>query len=222
MFNLTNPLLYWHPWVWLLTILVAVGVVLGAISVAVARGDFQESQRLNLWLTMTFVLICLWLIKGQVMNNFYFHLVGASVALLVLGVPLALLALACTTLIAGLTVHTSPWIWGMQYLLAGALPVAIAAILHGLVKKRLSHRLFVYIFIRGFFVAALGMMLTMMVNLMLIGHLFAFISMSGNQMAWISPILLGWGEGFLSGAAIALIVVYQPDWLYRNPPFTGI
>ena len=156
------------------------------------------------------------------MDHLYFHLVGASVAFLLLGMPLALLALACTTLVTCITLQTSPWIWGMQFILAAVLPLMIIALLHHLVKRTLPHRLFVYIFIRGFFVAAIGMMLAMFINLSLIGQVFGFIPLAGNPIVWASPILLGWGEGFLSGAAIALIATYNPDWLYRHAPFKGM
>ena len=66
------------------------------------------------------------------------------------------------------------------------------------------------------------MMLAMLINLSLIGLVFDFIPLEGNPIVWASPILLGWGEGFLSGAAIALIATYNPDWLYRHAPFKGM
>ena len=222
MFTLAHPLQHWSPVIWALINLIALGIIFGALSVAIHRKDFQEAHRLNLWLWISFILICLWLIKGQVMDHLYFHLVGASVAFLVLGMPLAILALACTTLVTSITVHTSPWIWGMQFLLAAVLPLMIIAVLHQVIQRVLPHRLFAYIFIRGFFVAAVGMMLAMLINLTLIGQLFKFIPIQGNSIIWASPILLGWGEGFLSGAAIALIATYNPEWLYRHPPFKGM
>ena len=81
--------------------------------------------------------------------------------------------------------------------------------------------LFTYLY-AAFFAAAIGMTLAMLINLTLIGGVFHFISLAGNQMLWASPLLLGWGEGFLSGAVIALIATYYPEWLYRHPSFTGM
>jgi uncharacterized membrane protein len=222
MFILAHPLQYWPAFVWIILSAIALGIALGALSIAVQRKDFQDSTRLSHWLFISFVMVCLWLIKAQVMDNLYIHLIGASVALLILGAPLALLALACTTLITSIILHTSPWIWGMQYLLASVIPLSTVALLHYLFKKWLPHRLFIYIFVRGFFAAAIGMMLAMLINLTLIGGMFHFISLEGNQMLWASPILLGWGEGFLSGAVVALIATYYPEWLYRHLPFTGM
>ena len=222
MFTLVHPLHYWPAFVWIVINFIALGVVLGALSVAIHRKDFQNPLRLNLWLWFSFALICLWLIKGQVMDHFYFHLVGASVAFLLLGAPMALLALACTSLVTSLTLGTSSWIWGMQFLLAAVLPLLIIAILHRLVHRFLPHRLFVYIFLRGFFVAAIGMMIAMAINLGLVGNVFNFIPIAGNDIVWASPILLGWGEGFLSGAAVAMIATYRPEWLYRHKPFKGM
>ena len=222
MFTLSHPLHHWPAYVWLVTNLLSSGIILTAFSIAIQRKDFQGTVRLNHWLSISFVMVCLWLIKAQVMDNLYLHLIGASVALLILGAPLALLALACTSLVTSFILHTSPWIWGMQYLLASVIPLSTVGVLHHLFKKWLPNRLFVYIFVRGFFTAAIGMMLTMLINLTLIGGVFEFISLQGNQMLWVSPLLLGWGEGFLSGAVIALVATYYPEWLYRHPPFTGM
>ncbi|MCE1177114.1 MAG: energy-coupling factor ABC transporter permease [Burkholderiales bacterium] len=222
MFILAHPLQYWPAFVWIILSAIALGIALGALSIAVQRKDFQDSTRLSHWLFISFVMVCLWLIKAQVMDNLYIHLIGANVALLILGAPLALLALACTTLITSIILHTSPWIWGMQYLLASVIPLSTVALLHYLFKKWLPHRLFIYIFVRGFFAAAIGMMLAMLINLTLIGGMFHFISLEGNQMLWASPILLGWGEGFLSGAVVALVATYYPEWLYRHSAFTGM
>ena len=222
MFILNNPLHHWPPFVWIALSVLALGVVLGARLIALRRKDFQDNTRLNHWLFISFVMVCLWLIKAQVMDNLYIHLIGASVALLLLGAPLALLAMACAALITSITLHTSPWIWGTQYLLAAVLPLCTVGLLHHILKKWLPHRLFVYIFLRGFFAAAIGMTLAMFINLILIGGVFEFISIEGNQMLWASPVLLGWGEGFLSGMAIVLVATYYPEWLYRHPPFTGM
>ena len=66
------------------------------------------------------------------------------------------------------------------------------------------------------------MMIAMSINLSLIGDVLKLIPLEGNDIVWASPILLGWGEGFLSGAAIAVIATYRPEWLYRHPPFKGM
>ena len=222
MFTLENPLQFLPAIVWILINLSALIILLGAVSFTVQRKDFQNSTRVNLWLWISFVLICLWLIKGQVMDNLYFHLIGASVAYLILGAPAALLALACATAVTAVTLRISPWVWGLQYYLAVILPLFIIMVLHFLVHRFFPHRLFVYIFLRGFFVAAIGMALAMTINLLVIGFVFHFIPLQGNEIVWSSPILLGWGEGFLSGAAISLIATYRPEWLYRHPPFQGM
>ena len=221
MFTLSQPLSFISPLVWSVCTLLALGILLTAALTALRRKDFSDHTRVNHWLFISFVLCCLWLIKAQVMDNLYIHLIGASVAYLLLGAPMALLALACATLVTCITLHTSPWIWGMQYLLASVVPIITAALLHALATRIFPQRLFIYIFIRGFFVSAIAMMLAMFINLTLI-NLLGFISLVGNQVFWMSPILLGWGEGFMSGAVMAIVATYHPEWLYRHKAFTGM
>jgi uncharacterized membrane protein len=43
----------------------------------------------------------------------------------------------------------------------------------------------------------------------------------GNEVFWISPVLLGWGEGLLSGMAVALIAAYKPHWWFEDPKLTN-
>ncbi len=221
MFTLSQPLQFWSPLTWALFNLLALAFIAAAVWVSFVRKDFLDHVRVNHWLFISFVLCCLWLIKAQIMDNLYIHLIGASVAYLILGAPMAILALACTTLVTCITLQTSPWIWGLQFILASIVPLLCVAVLHRVAAALFPQRLFVYIFVRGFFVSAIAMMLSMFFNLALINELH-LISLAGNQVFWASPILLGWGEGFLSGGVIAIVATYHPEWLYRHRPFTGM
>ena len=58
MFILAHPLHYWPAFVWVILNAIALGIVLGAFSLAIQRKDFQDSARLNHWLFISFVMVC--------------------------------------------------------------------------------------------------------------------------------------------------------------------
>lgn len=220
MFTLTNPQAYLPIYIWIIGTVFTAFTLIFSIRAAQIHQAFKEPFRIHLWLYISFSLCTLWLIKAQIMNHLYIHLVGANLALLVLGAPLALLALAVSTALSSFSLHSSPLVWGSQFLLAGALPIFISMGLNYLAQVMLPRRLFVFIFIQGFGISTLSMSLTMFINLTILNQL-QLISLVGNDIFWMSPILLGWGEGFLTGTVIAMVATYRPDWLYKNTQFKG-
>lgn len=226
MFTFTHPFSLLSPTMWWsINICLSFLLLLFALSPRTRRAfsnPEHDHTRQNLWLSLTIGLSVIWLMRAELMDVFYLHFIGASLAYLLLGVPLAGLALAVVLVFTGLTRHIPVEIWGAQYVLSGLLPLLLAYGLHRLIARFLPKRLFAFIFVHGFFVTALSMMLTVFVNFLALQY-FSVISLNvGNEVYWISPILLGWGEAFLTGMIIALIAVYRPYWLHREAHFTDV
>ncbi|TDR31661.1 putative membrane protein [Hydromonas duriensis] len=178
--------------------------------------------RLNIVLTFTFTLSIIWLMKAQLLDYLYLHFIGASLAYLLLGFPMAGLALATVLVFTNLTQQTPIDIWGAQYLLAVLLPLSLSWLLHYCVKALLPKRVFAFIFVHGFFVTATVMVLTVSINLLVLNKINIITLDIGNQVFWVSALLLGWGEAFLTGMMTALITVYRPQWWYRQTLFKDI
>lgn len=223
MFHLSDPysILPASIW-WFFNISVAV-LLLGLALLPSTRRALVQPQRLSIFLALTLFLMLIWLIKAQVLGGFYLHLIGASVAYLLLGTRIAVLALAVVLTLTNLTVHDHFLTWGLQFLLVVLLPILLASALHTVAKRMLPRRLFVFIIVRGFFVAMLSMTLTSLLNLLILNELLvASIDNIGDSTQIVLPILLGWGEGMLSGMACALIGVYRPEWWFVDEVFVDV
>lgn len=134
---------------------------LGALSVlgfALWRGaltGLRESWRLNLLLGACVTLMVS--IQTGVKPGLNFHALGATALTLMFGWRLALFGLALVTV--GVTL-AGPGEWqalSINFLLMGALPVAVSHGIFRFVDSKLPNHFMVYVFLCGFFGAALAM-----------------------------------------------------------------
>jgi len=132
------------------------------------------------------------------------HFLGAAALTLMFGAPRALLGIAAAALVAallgGAPLVALPWTW----LANGALPVAVVWLVHRAVAGLAPANPFFYLFGVAFAGAGLSML--------------ASLALRGAAGAGVEPfvalaLMLGFGEGFLTGLLITILVVYRPGWV---------
>lgn len=135
------------------------------------------------------------------------HFIGAALSTLMFGPRFALWTMALASLAAW--AMGSAWYgWAQDFLIAGALPVAVAQVVAKGIERRLPPNIFVYVMVRGFLGGAAAI---------------AACDLAKAGIAyWLDPpaaaayaaaaLPMMFGEGFLCGGAIVLIVVYRPQW----------
>lgn len=161
------------------------------------------------WLAACALLPFVWAADRLVEMPMAQPLSGASLLVLMMGWPLAVLALlpvaAATAWLADLSVAEAI----TRCFWLGFLPATVALGLGAAVRRWLPHHLFVYILGRGFFGSAL-----------------AGIA-AGVASAWLHPALVGigrddlalarglaaWGDAFLTGMLVSIFVAFRPQWL---------
>jgi len=137
---------------------------------------------------------------------------GACLLMLMMGWPLAVLALLpvalATALLAGLD-----WVEGLHRLVwLGLVPASLAMAMGAALRRWLPHHLFVYILGRGFFATALAGALA--------GVLSAWLDvlpalpggLAADDLA-LGRWLAAWGDAWLSGTLVAIFVAFRPEWL---------
>jgi uncharacterized membrane protein len=193
------------------------GGLLAAIAVDVALHapwrELLDTRRLNVWLGSVVALLVLWSIHAGLRPAQDFHLLGASACTLMFGARLGLAAMAAV-LVGSAAAGSLEWAsLPLNLLVMGVTPVLITnATLHA-VERWLPSHFFVYIFGIAFFGGALAMVATGCVAcalLALSGRVTLEFLMS-DYLPWY--LLMAWAEAFLTGAAITLMVVYQPGWV---------
>ncbi|PJK11372.1 hypothetical protein CO614_03795 [Lysobacteraceae bacterium NML120232] len=166
------------------------------------RGD-NEAQRI--FAIFIAVMIVMRGLGTQSVLGVNLHFLGASIATLMFGARFALLALAC---ISGAWVLLGQvWLgWGADFLINGALPVAVTVGI-GLLMRKLPAHILIYVLGNGFFAAIMAMSVSIFAKA-LTTHL-----LGGNAMPYIAAAIpLSFAEGFFTGGVMALVVAYRPQW----------
>ncbi len=175
--------------------------------------SLRQPARLNLWCAAIAVIFTLWCIRYSVKPGLMLHLIGATILMLMFGPRLAQLALylvmagVAATGIAGFEGYPA------NALLAGALPVWVSWLLLQLIERRLPANIFVFIFVAGFLSAALAMAgsAVAIVTLHAAAGTYAVAYLTEYYLPY--ALLLSFGEAFITGMSMALMVAYFPQWV---------
>jgi uncharacterized membrane protein len=163
----------------------------------------------------------LWLLPQHMPQGLQVQLSGASLLVLMLGWPLAVLALALVAMLvwvigpAGFAAALSQWVW------IGLVPATLALGMGALLRRWLPPNLFIYTLGRGFLVTAAAIFLSGVI-------MEASYRLAGGvtmEQALVARWLMAWGDAFLTGMVAAVCVAFAPQWLatwsderYLKPP----
>lgn len=197
-------------WLWSLWLLAALLGLL--IARRAAWRMLSDSANLNIFLAATVAVLGLWLIKAGIKPGLNFHLLGATALTLMFRPLFALFSLALLT--AAISIwHGEYAAFAANWLLMGAVPVAVSWAIYWLVDRKLPNHLFIYIFINAFFGAALA---AIAVGLASTG----FAALSGVYtlnylLEEYLPyfFLIAFSEAFVTGMLITMLVIYKPEWV---------
>jgi len=161
-------------------------------------------------LLATLVLLpWLWALPSLHQMPLQLHWSGAPLVTLMLGWPLAVLALVAvgitTTLISATSVDTATALIVWQ----GLLPATFVLLLGAALRRWVTHHPFVYVLGRGF----LGSVLCIFTASLLAqwtGHELPNVS---SGLSVIAFWLMAWGDAFITGMMCAIFVAFKPYWL---------
>lgn len=203
--------LFSSTWLWVAFVLalpVLYQVVLKAPWKRLANGS-----QLNLLLGFVVGLTLAWSLKAGVKPGLNLHMLGAMAVTLTLGPRLAVVALALA--LTGVTLNGAiEWqAWPLNFILMAVIPVMLAHAIQRLVEEWLPAHFFVFIFVIGFAGAALTIMLQGVIAslTMVLAGAYSAEFLVGEYLPYF--LLLGFAEGWLSGALVTLMVVYRPEWV---------
>lgn len=169
------------------------------------HGAGQAAARVLLVLAL--VLMAVRWFNTAPLQDVMLHLTGASIATLLVGAGPACWVMAAASL-SGVLMGAAWHGWAMDFLVTGALPVAVTAVFSRGVRRWLPHNIVVYVMGNAFFASAAAMAATVLAK-------FAVVAWLGSRSAaayLIATPLLALAEAFLTGTLMAVIVVYRPQW----------
>jgi uncharacterized membrane protein len=197
-------------WLW------AIWLLSGLLGLLIARRArwrmLGDSANLNIFLAATVCVLGLWLIKTGIKPGLNFHLLGATALTLMFRPLFALFSLALITAAISLW-HGEYAAFAANWLIMGGVPVAVSWAIFRLVDGKLPNHLFIYIFLNGFFGAALA---TIAVGLTATGFLtlsdaYPLDYLLREYLPYF--FLIAFSEAFVTGMLITMMVIYKPEWV---------
>lgn len=144
-----------------------------------------------------------------------FHLLGATLLTLMLGFPwaLAFFTFMATCFAAIFQGSNEVAAAGLTVMVTGLPAMIITDISLKLAKRFLPHDLFVFIFVNGFFTAALGMITAGFCLVLFLAQAKVFDSHTLWSVTFPIFILLMWSEAFITGLLTSIMVAFAPQLL---------
>jgi uncharacterized membrane protein len=167
-------------------------------------GTPERLQRAHRLLIAAALVAGLWGLRTGLPLGLGLHFLGAAGLYLLFGAPRALAGLALAALLAALLgggpLGELPWSWFAD----GAVPVAVVWGVHRAVVRLAPANPFFYVFCVAFAGAGLSMV--------------ASLALHGAAGAGVEPfvvlgLMMGFGEAFLTGMLVTILVVYRRDWV---------
>ena len=198
-------------------------LALSALAVASALRPWRmlTTGLLTPWLATIVFLPLVWLLPQGLPNGMAVQFSGASLLVLMVGWPLAVLAL---TVVAALvwalgTLPLAPVL--SQLVWVGLVPATLALLLGAALRRWLPPNPFVYVLGRGFLGTAACVFLAGAAQELL----YRLVGQVGLEQALVAHWLMAWGDAFLTGMGAAIFVAFAPQWLatwsdarYLRPP----
>ena len=188
------------------------GLALAILS-APWRVWLADRERQWVWLGSLGVLVVIWSMKAGITPGLSLRFLLVTALTLMHGWQLAViggaLALAVLT-VAGLADWAS---FGANLLCVAVVPAVVTVQIHQFVHARLPHNYFIYFFVTVFVGSAVAYNFAGLTRV-------ALLAMSGSlDAAHVGPEyfavlpLMSFGEAFVNGMVMAMMVVYRPQWV---------
>ena len=173
----------------------------------------RDSEAQQVYFGAMATVLVLWIMHGGIQPGLHYHLLGVTALTLLFEWQFALFAVS--VLLAFTTWQgAAGWeAFGINALVMGVVPILFTRVLLYASQRWLALNFFIYIFINAFLAGAVSMLLAGLAS-GLVQQLAAVHPGNTlvNNFLMILPMLM-FGEGFLNGAALSLVVAYKPAWV---------
>jgi uncharacterized membrane protein len=184
-------------------------VLLAAAALTAPWGKLLDKEGSNIYFGAVAFIAVVWILRAGIEPGHNYHLLGATALCLMFGWQFALMAVS---LVLVITTWQGPAGWetfAVNALVMGAVPVLFTRFMLYACQRWLPHNFFIYVFINAFLTGALSMLLC--------GYAASAVLAMADYMPASSYLqvipLLMFGEAFLNGMLMILLVAYKPQWV---------
>lgn len=175
------------------------------------RKLLDNTDMINALVGLLFCTGVFWQLNAGIRPGFNFHLIGATLFLLMFGWPIALLSL--TLIMFGSWLYTGMDLMtlGINGLLMLAVPMLLSEALLRFCRRYLPKNFFLFVLLNGFACAALSSMLMMAATTLVLLGLTHYTWPQIQYHYLIPAPILIFAEAFATGAVITAFTVAQPE-----------
>jgi uncharacterized membrane protein len=193
------------------------GVLIGVLVAAAITAPWRrlrEAEMQHALFGSIVALTALWWIRAGILPGLGFHFFGVTTLTLMFGWQFACLA-AVPVLLAGIFTGQGDFgALGLNALLLFVLPAGVTWAVHALASRRLPWNFFIYVFVNCYLAAVLAMAAAtlLMSGVLVITGVVAVDYLWRDYLPFLPMLLLS--EGYINGAAIAVLVATRPGWVW--------
>jgi len=204
--ELLPPVYLWTAWL-------LYGLLMFTALATAPWTKIRDNEAQHIFLGTVVVLSLLWVMRGGIQDGLSFHLLGMTLMCLMFEWQFALVA---ASLVVAIATASGPAGWeafGVNLLLMGALPILFTRAVLYACQRLLPHNFFIYVFVNAFLVGGLSILLA--------GAASAWLQYAADvqpinslirNFVQILPLLM-FGEAFINGGTMTLVVAYRPQWV---------
>ncbi|PMR71824.1 energy-coupling factor ABC transporter permease [Billgrantia endophytica] len=202
------------PWLLSLAALVSLGMVGLALLQRPWEILLADRGLQHRWLAATVAVVLFWQLRAQAIDWLTMHLLFTALMTLVFKAPLALLTNVAANLSLVLLGKATWPLLGVNVLVTGVVPTLIMVVVWRLVDRRLPDNLMLFLFLCGFFGAALATLGAGLaaVGLVMLGATDPEVIHQSREYARFLPLLMP-SEAFITGMLLSILMVYHPGWV---------
>ncbi len=169
--------------------------------------------RQHLFLASCLLLVLLWGMRADVGPGLSIHFLGMAAFSLMFGWPLALLGGAIVMAGCSFLGQAGWQALGVNTLMTAAVPALVAHAALIASRRFMAPNFFVYIFVPGFFGAALGVLASVLLGagLLVFSGVYDAAHLWHDYLPYLPLIMLP--EAVLNGMVITALVAIKPDWV---------
>ncbi len=173
----------------------------------------RSSENLNIFLATTVGVMFLWTMKAGISPGMIFHVLAATLLMLMFGWQFALFSLSLVLLGQTLYGNIDPMAYSLNALLMVALPVLFSFGVFRLSQRFLPKNFFIYTLFNAYFCGALSMAITALAGsaLLLFASDYTLDELSRRFLPFV-PLMI-FAEGFFNGMLATALVLFRPEWI---------
>lgn len=154
-----------------------------------------------------------WTFAATIEGGLSFHFLLVSVAVVLVGPQLALWLAVLALLGVTALGYAGWWVFGLNAVLMGLVPVMITWALVHFTFKFLDKNFFVFVLMNGFLAAALSSFTVLMLGggVMWLSEVHTLEKLTQSFFPYIPMMAIP--EGFVSGMLLAALVLFKPSWI---------